>query len=160
MGNPLNDCQKKLKAFEEQQDRKTIQFLQLEAENKLLRKVIANLDTRLDMQLDFFDNAMRNAQTLSELKLWWDGFLKDASKIDTEAPEFDDEAEKLREQHGITWNQETIDEQRLLKNVEWLGGAYPTAQAKLIHEIKGLMNGKQIKNLPVIKPITSHLQND
>lgn len=150
MGNPLNDCQKKLAKLEKQQDRKTIQFLQLEAENTLLRKVIANLDTRLDMQLDFFDNALRNARTVSELKLWWDGFLKDAGKIDLEAPTFDVESAKLREQHGITWHQETIDEHRLLKNVEWLGGAYPTAQAKLIHELKGLMNGQATPNLPTI----------
>jgi hypothetical protein len=148
MGNPLTDCQKKLAKLEKQQDRKTIQFLQLEAENTLLRKVIANLDTRLDMQLDFFDNAMRNARTLSELKLWWDGFLKDASKVDIEAETFDAEAEKLREQHGITWHKETIDEHRLLKNVEWLGGAHPTAQAKLIYELKGLMNGKTTTNIP------------
>lgn len=150
MGNPLNDCQKKLKAFEKQQDRKTIQFLQLEAENTLLRKVIANLDTRLDMQLDFFDSALRNAKTVSELNDWWNKFLTDAGKIDLEAPTFDAEAEKLREKHRIEWKQHTIDEHRLLKNVEWLGGAYPTAQAKLIHELKGLINGQPVINLPAI----------
>ena len=49
MGNPLTDCQKKLAKLEKQQDRKTIQFLQLEAENAMLKREIEafNKDTEI-----------------------------------------------------------------------------------------------------------------
>lgn len=122
MGNPLTDCQKRLAKLEKQQDRKTIQFLKLEQENELLRRVVAGIDTRLDMQLDFFHSAITNAGTLSELKSWWENFLKDAATMDYEADDADEQAKAIREKHNIHWKEEEQRALRVEKNIKWLGG--------------------------------------
>lgn len=126
MGNPLTDCQKELKKLKAQMERrddaKTIAFLQLEQENELLRRVVAGIDTRLDMQLDFFHSAINNAGTLSELKSWWENFLKDAATVDHEADDGEEQCKAIREKHNIHWKEEEQRALRVEKNIKWLGG--------------------------------------
>jgi hypothetical protein len=135
MGSPINDCHKKLVAAQRTIERMTAKRLEtimtLEEENKALRKIAARMDTRLDMQMDFFDYAVQTAGSMGELRKWWSSFLSESQAIDVEAEGWEEQAEALHKKHGLEWDSKTTQELRFENVAKWCG--FETVNGVLIN---------------------------
>lgn len=100
MGNPLTDCQKKLAKSEKQQDRKTIQFLQLEAENAYLKSQIEAIQTRADASWSMYTGILMQAGTISEARRWTATIYAEIVEL-TSRPHSKDDVQALLESHGL-----------------------------------------------------------
>lgn len=100
MGNPLTDCQKKLAKIEKAQDRKTIQFLQLEAENDYLKSQIEAIQTRADASWAMYTGILMQAGTISEARRWTATIYAEIVEL-TSKPHSKDDVRTLLESHGL-----------------------------------------------------------
>lgn len=103
MGNPLTDCQKKLAKLaklEKQQDRKTIQFLQLEAENAMLKLEIEAVQTISDASWSMYTGILMQAGTISEARRWTATIYAEIVEL-TSKPHTKDDVRALLESHGL-----------------------------------------------------------
>lgn len=100
MGNPLTDCQKRLAKLEKQQDRKTIQFLQLEAENVYLKSQIEAIQTRADASWAMYTGILMQAGTISEARRWTATIYAEIVDL-TSKPHTKDDVRSLLDSHGL-----------------------------------------------------------
>jgi hypothetical protein len=100
LGNPLSECQRKLKAFEKQQDKKTIQFLQIEAENAKLKAEVEATKTRADATWNMYLGILMQAGTISEARRWTATIYADLVEL-TERPHTKADVQALLESHGL-----------------------------------------------------------
>ena len=124
-GNPITRAQQERDKAIKSMEKMQIKLLDLQAENDQLRRVIAGIDTRLDMQLMFFHKVMDNAGTLSEAKSWWNDFVGEIGVAEMESGTecSVEKAREIRAKHGLHWDDEWVDELRVQKNIEWFGSA-------------------------------------
>jgi hypothetical protein len=123
MSAAIPQMRKENEKLKKQQTAMMLKILDKDQENEALRRAVAAIDARLDMQLMFFHKVMESAGTLPEAKKWWLAFIGEIGEAEQNANgEISlDVVKDIRDKHGLHWHDEYTEAVRVQKTLEWVG---------------------------------------